>query len=147
MTWLWGVLAAGGVGFILAQQPVINGATGTALGSPLVAAAMSLSLSAVIVIAVCLITGAPLSADRIMALPWWAFLGGVIGAIFVTGGATLVPITGAALFFVCLIAGQLVGSVVADTVGAFGLEPRPLSLRKLAGIALAFSGVVLVRWG
>jgi transporter family-2 protein len=80
-------------------------------------------------------------------LPWWVIFGGLIGAVFVSGGIILVPVMGVASFFVCLIAGQLVGAVVADAIGAFGLEPRALSARKLAGVALAFAGVVLVRSG
>ena len=147
MSLLWPMLIAVFIGFGLSQQPVINAATAQVLNSPFAAAAFSLSLSAFLVFAVFLFTGAPTRPADLSALPWWSMLAGVIGAIFVAGGAMLVPLTGAALFFVCLIAGQLIGAVFADLVGTFGLEPRGVSLRKLAGVALAFMGVALVRWG
>lgn len=147
MTLFWPMLAAGVIGFALSQQPVINAATAQVLGSPFAAAAFSLSLSATFVFAVFLISGGSTEADNLTALPWWSVLAGVIGAIFVAGGAMLVPLTGAALFFVCLIAGQLIGAVFADLVGTFGLEPREISLQKLAGVVLAFAGAALVRWG
>jgi transporter family-2 protein len=147
MTLIWPMIAAALIGLAISQQPVINGATAGALGSAIAAAAFSLSLSALIVLAAVGLSGAPVRMDQVFALPWWSLLGGVIGAIFVAGGATLVPITGAAVFFTCLIAGQLAGAVFADAVGAFGLEAREVSVRKLLGVALAFAGVVLVRWG
>jgi transporter family-2 protein len=147
MTLLWPMALALFIGFALSQQPVINGATAQVLGSPLPAAALSLSLSAIIVIVATLVSGATPQAEQVFSLPWWALLGGVIGALFVAGGATLVPITGAAVFFTCLIAGQLIGAVLADAIGAFGIQERAVSARKLFGVALAFAGVFLVRWG
>ena len=139
--------AAALIGLALSQQPAINGATSGFLGSAFAAAAFSLTISALLVAGVFWFSGAPTQAGQFLTLPWWSVLGGVIGAVFVAGGAILVPVTGAAVFFVCLIAGQLLGAVIADAIGAFGLEERALSAQKLAGIALAFAGVVLVRWG
>ena len=111
------------------------------------AATFSLLLSAITVFVLFCLNGAPTQASQLLQLPWWAVFGGLFGAAFVSGGIILVPIMGATIFFLCLIAGQLVGSVVADTIGAFELEPQALTLRKLAGVMLAFCGVVLVRWG
>ena len=147
MIWLWPMLASMLIGLALSQQPAINGATSGVLDSAIAAAAFSLTISAFMVATVFWLSGAPTRAVQFFELPWWSVLGGVIGALFVTGGAMLVPITGAAVFFTCLIAGQLLGAVIADAVGAFGLEKQALSVWKLAGIALAFAGVVLVRWG
>ena len=141
------MLLAVAIGFALSQQPVINAAVALVLNSPFAAAALSLGLSAVFVFAVFLATGAPTKPADMLALPWWAIFAAVIGAFFVAGSTVLIPITGAALFFVCLIAGQLLGAVFADLVGPFGFEPRGISVQKFAGVALAFIGVALVRWG
>lgn len=147
MTWLWPMMVAVLIGCALSVQPVINSVTAGIFDSVFAAATFSLLLSAVTVFGLWWFSGAPTRPAQLFDLPWWAVLGGLIGAVFVSGGAMLVPVMGAAAFFVCLIAGQLVGSVLADMFGAFGLEPRALSVRKLAGVALAFAGVVLVRWG
>lgn len=147
MTYLWPMLAAVLIGSALSMQPVINSVSAGVLNSAFAAAAFSLLLSAMTVFAIWWFSGAPTRPAQLLDLPWWAVFGGLIGAAFVSGGAILVPVMGATAFFVCLIAGQLVGSVFADTFGAFGQEPRALSVRRLAGVALAFAGVVLVRWG
>jgi len=147
MNWLWPMLIAVLIGSALSLQPVINSVTAGVLNSAFAAATFSLLLSALTVYAVWWFSGAPTKPSQLFDLPWWAVFGGLIGAAFVSGGAILVPLMGATAFFVCLIAGQLAGSIVADTFGAFGQEPRALSVRKLAGVSLAFAGVVLVRWG
>lgn len=147
MTWLWPVVAATLIGVGLSLQPVINGVSASVLNSALAAAIISLLVSGVLVFALFWLKGEPTRLGQLFDLPWWIVFGGLFGAVFVSGSVVLVPVMGAASFFVCLIAGQLVGSVVADVIGAFGLEPRALSARKLAGIVLAFAGVVLVRSG
>ncbi|NND89829.1 MAG: EamA-like transporter family protein, partial [Granulosicoccus sp.] len=73
--------------------------------------------------------------------------GGMIGVSIVAGGAALAPVTGAALFFVCLVAGQLLGAAAADHIGAFGMPVRPLSLTRIAGLLLVFFGALLVHRG
>ncbi len=147
MSLLWPILAAVLIGAALSFQPIINSASASVLNSAFAAATFSLLLSAITVFVLFCLNGAPTQASQLLQLPWWAVFGGLFGAAFVSGGIILVPIMGATVFFLCLIAGQLVGSVVADAIGAFELEPQALTLSKLAGVMLAFCGVVLVRWG
>ena len=54
---------------------------------------------------------------------------------------------GVALFFVCVVAGQLIGASLADHFGAFGMEVKPVSLMKAAGLLLVLAGAVLVQRG
>ena len=140
-------LLAALIGLALSLQPVINGATAGALNSVFAAAGFSLVVSAVLVAVVFLASGAPTRLDQVFALPWWSPLGGVIGALYVVGGATRVPVTGAAVFFTRLTAGQLAGAVFADATGAFGIAVQSVSIPKMLGLALAFAGVLLVRLG
>ena len=146
MSFLWPFLAAVLIGVALSFQPIVNSASASVLNSAFAAATFSLLLSAVFVFILFCLNGAPTKASQLLLLPWWAVFGGVFGALFVSGGIIFVPIMGATAFFLCLVVGQLVGSVFADTIGAFELEPQALTLRKLVGIVLAFCGVVLVRW-
>lgn len=141
----WSVPVAFAIGVALSQQPVINAVTSQILNSAFAAAAVSLGISTLIVLGMFAVSGAPTQPASFWSLPWWAVLAGLFGAVFVSGGAMLVPVMGATLFFLCLIAGQLTGAVVADTIGAFGVEQKALTWRKLAGVALAFAGVLLVR--
>jgi len=147
MSLYWSLPVAFAIGVALSQQAAINAASSQVLNSAFAAAAFSLAISTVVVLFLFMASAAPTQPASLMALPWWAVLAGLIGAVFVSGGAMLVPVMGVTLFFLCLIAGQLVGSVIADSIGAFGVEQKSLTLRKLAGVALAFAGVLLVRLG
>ena len=147
MTWLWPIMAAISIGFALAFQPAINSSLAVILNSSFAAAAFSLLLSFIIVFALFCLSGPSIPPGQFVNLPWWAVFGGIFGAAFVSGSIFLVPVMGATTFFVCLIAGQLSGAVLADATGAFGLEVRSLSAKKLVGSGLAFCGVLLVRWG
>ena len=80
-------------------------------------------------------------------MPWWIFLAGFIGALFVAGGVVIAPVIGAQLFFVTMIGGQLLGATLADHFGLFGLAVRPLSLERALGLALVLSGALLVQRG
>ena len=141
------LLAAVAIGICFAAQPAINGTAARILGSPLTATALSIAITlASCLVAIPLFAGLP-QPQAFAHLPWWVVFGGLIGVFVVAGSAALVPITGAAVFFVCMIAGQLIGAALVDHFGAFGIDARPVSAVKLMGIGLALAGVVLVRVG
>ena len=141
------LFAAIALGVCFAAQPAINGMVVRILGSPIAAATLSVVITLVCCLAFLLITSTTPSTSSLTQLPWWVVLGGLIGALVVVGGAAIAPVTGVAVFFVCLIAGQLLGSVFVDYVGAFGMEQRPISLLKAMGVLLALGGAILVRIG
>ncbi|MDG2403903.1 MAG: DMT family transporter, partial [Paracoccaceae bacterium] len=108
MSLLWPFLTAVLIGVALSFQPIVNSASASLLNSAFAAATFSLLLSAVFVFVLFCLNGAPTQVSQLLLLPWWAVFGGVFGALFVSGGIILVPIMGATVFFLCLIAGQLV---------------------------------------
>ena len=144
---LFYLFAAFAIGVIFAAQPAINGEAARVLGSAIPAAALSVAITFLACLALMPSNGGFPKPASFLQLPWWVILGGLIGAFVVAGSAAIVPVTGAAMFFVCLIAGQLVGSMLVDVFGAFGMAERPINLIKLSGVALALGGVVLVRFG
>ena len=52
-----------------------------------------------------------------------------------------------ALFFACVVAGQLGGAMLADHFGWFGVAVRSITLVRLLGFALVLGGAVLVQRG
>ena len=146
---LWLYLAAAlMLGMIIAIQPLMNAVLARAIGSPYGAAAISILVAFIGALLMILVAGrGDTSRASLSAVPWWIYLAGFIGTAFVAGGVLIAPVTGALLFFLCAIAGQLLGATLADHFGAFGLEVRPISLERLAGLALVLAGVVLVRRG
>ncbi len=135
------------IGMAFACQPAINSVAAKALGSPWPATALSVAITLAASVLVMLITRTTPTMEMMGGLPWWIIIGGLIGVLVVGGGVAIVPVTGVALFFVCMIAGQLLGSVMLDHLGAFDLPVREISLSRLAGVFLTFAGVFLVRFG
>jgi transporter family-2 protein len=78
-------------------------------------------------------------------LPWYAWVGGLYGAIFVVAAAWGVPRLGVALTITLMVAGQLLIGLILDHFGAFGTPQHPISPGRLAGIALVLVGVLMVR--
>ena len=62
-----------------------------------------------------------------------------------TQGVKLAPIISMAGYYVCIVAGQMVFSVLLDVYGLFGYPVRGLQLLKLVGTVLVFVGAVVVQ--
>ena len=134
------------MGAALSLQPAINATMARVLGNPLLAAGISISISLIVVVALWLVWGkAAGDFSQFKHLPWWVMVGGVVGAIFVAGSIVTAPVLGVALFFVCMVAGQLIGSTIIDQVGAFGLEVKPINTMKMVGLGLVILGAGLVQ--
>ena len=135
------------IGAVFAAQPSINAAAAQIFGSAIPAAVLSIAITLAASGGLMIVTNTMPTAAMMKALPWWVVFGGLIGVAVVAGGAAIVPITGAALFFVCFVAGQLAGSLLLDQFGAFGMAVRDVSPLRLIGLLCTLLGVVLVRYG
>ncbi|MEE4174287.1 MAG: DMT family transporter [Xanthomonadales bacterium] len=78
-----------------------------------------------------------------LALPWWAWLGGLLGAVYVSLTIITVPVIGPTALVVLLILGQMVAGTALDHFGIL-TEADPISLPKLLGLGLVFLGTWLV---
>jgi hypothetical protein len=72
-------------------------------------------------------------------------LGGAAGALFVVGAVLVVPRTGVAVFFICVVLGQVLGAAVLDQFGAFGLDSHAITWPRVLGILLLLVGVALTQ--
>ncbi len=88
---------------------------------------------------------APPSALALSRAPWWAWLGGLLGAFYVTAVVFLTPRLGVAATLGLAVAGQMIGALVLDQLSAFGLAYRPVTPSRIAGAALLVVAVVLIR--
>ena len=142
------MVAAMVVGAMISTQPTLNAILARAIGSAYGAAAISIFVALCFGIILTLLTGAGnISRATLATVPWWVFLAGVVGTIFVAAGPVIAPAIGALLFFVCIVAGQLLGAAIADHFGAFGLAVRELTMQRGAGLALVLVGAILVNRG
>lgn len=138
------VVLAGGA---TALQAPTNARLATAVAGPVNAAFVSFAVgtAALGLVAAIMHNRPDLTATR--ALPPYAWVGGLYGAVFVVAAAWGVPRLGVATTITLMVAGQLMLSLVLDHFGALGVPQNPISLTRLAGVALVIGGVLLVRRG
>ena len=142
------IVMAVSIGVMVSLQPSINAVMARELSSSLLASTISIGISfCLIFVAWQLLGKGEGEISHIRQLPWWIIFGGVAGMIFVIGGVMVAPVLGIALFFVCIIGGQVLGSTLIDQLGAFGLPVKPVSSVKLIGLGFVLTGVVLVQYG
>ena len=77
--------------------------------------------------------------------PWWAWCGGLLGAVFVVTAAWLAPTLGASTLLSVAIAGQMTSALVLDHYGLVGFPQRPISAGRAVGVLLLVAGVVMIR--
>lgn len=132
-------------GAATALQAPTNAKMMGAVGSPVNAALVSFAVgtAALGLLAVILQTRPDMAAAR--ALPAYAWVGGLYGAIFVVAAAWGVPRLGVATTIILMVAGQLLLSVVLDHFGAMGMPKQPISWGRVAGVLMVVGGVLMVR--
>jgi len=127
-------------------QQVLNSNLRMALNSAAWSGFMSYLVGVVCMALLALLIGDPFPSASVAArIPWWAWSGGLFGAIFIGLAIVLVPHLGAATFLALLVTGQMFASVTFDHFGWLGLAQRPIDALRLLGVALLIAGVVLIR--
>jgi bacterial/archaeal transporter family-2 protein len=92
-------------------------------------------VAAIALIAGGLLAGAPWDA------PWWAYLGGPLGVVFIAAGSWLIARIGAAQTAILIIAGQMISGVLIDIVmGNAGNTGA-----RVLGVALILAGMWAAR--
>ena len=73
--------------------------------------------------------------------PWWMWLGGVFGVVFILTSAWAVPRLGVLVTMLSVIAGQLTGALVYDLLLPVG--DNTLTWQIVAGVLLTFVAVYI----
>ena len=132
-------------GILAALQPCMNGTLAVSLGSTIRASLVSFAVSLAVAAALVAVRPADRLALRCLArtgAPWWAWLGGALGAVFVAAVTVAVPVTGAALLTVLIVFGMLCSGLMLDAFGWLGTERRRIPPQQPAGLALMFFGII-----
>jgi len=139
-------LGALGAGISVAVQQVLNGGLRAALNSPAWAGFFSYLGGLLTMIAVLVAFREQMPSWKLMSeTPWWAWVGGILGGVFILLVILLLPSLGAATLLALVVAGQMSAAVVIDHFGAFGLTQHSVSISRLLGVALIIGGVVLIK--
>lgn len=144
--WFWR-LAGVVTGMLSATQTAINGHLGTVLHSSLKAALVSFFVGMVALILIVLIsrTKLQLATPAGQHNPWWMWVGGLIGALYVLGNVVLVPLVGTGLAVVIVLVGLMAGSLLIDQFGWLGAKRHPITVVQIVGLLIMIVGVALIR--
>ncbi|WP_159717893.1 DMT family transporter [Geminicoccus flavidas] len=131
----------------ISMQPLLNAQVASRAGHPIYGALISVFVSTCLM-AVLVVAGrlpAP-NLRELVAGPWWMWIGGIIGALYVLAALMATPRLGAATTVAIFIAGQLIASILIDHFALLGVPGHPIDLPRLIGVAMLAGGVVLIRW-
>ena len=115
-------------------------------GSSMSAAFISFLVGAIALAAYVLLLRQPLPTPlQISTAPWWVWLGGIVGVLYIVVAIVVAPKIGPAVMFSLVVAGQMLNSLIIDQFGLFGFEVHHISPLRIVGVTLLIGGVVLIR--
>ncbi len=134
------------IGGLLAVQGSINSQLGGLLKSPLQAAFVNFFVGTLILLAINVATktGIP-EKETVEAIPLYLFVGGVMGAVYVSSAIILIPKIGVATMLGASIGGQMIVASIIDHYGYFNIAVHTISPGRIIGIVLLIIGVFLIQ--
>ncbi|MGI8467888.1 MAG: DMT family transporter [Pyrinomonadaceae bacterium] len=133
-------------GMAMPTQATVNSKLATTIDSPILAAFISFAVGTVALFIYILLAGVPLNnLASSKNAPLVAWIGGFLGAFFVSVMATIVPRVGVALAFSLAIGGQMLVTLLIDHFGWLGVPEKPINLMRIFGATLITLGVILIR--
>jgi transporter family-2 protein len=132
-------------GVLVGMQAPINSRLGKVVGTAQAATFSFLVGTAVLVAISAFWSGGGLTAlAHVNRAPWWALVGGLLGAVYVTVALVAVRTLGVSSLTAVVIAGQLTISVVIDRFGLLGVARQQIGAQRVLGLVLLVAGVLLV---
>jgi bacterial/archaeal transporter family-2 protein len=123
-------------GVVLPVQFGVNSQLRTFVGGPLAVGAVALGVAALVV--------QRSLPGSVASAPWWAWTGGLLGALFVLASIILTPRLGAATTIGLILTGQVLASIVIDHFGLIQVPVHEASFPRIIGALLIVAGVVMV---
>lgn len=138
------ILLAVAAGCFVGLQAPVNARLGRQVGA-LQAATVSFAIGTLALILVASLSSGGLSSvgDATRA-PWWALVGGILGAFYVTVALLTVRTLGLSGLTAIVVTGQLAIAVVVDRFGLLGIAKQHIDASRILGLVLLVVGVVLV---
>jgi bacterial/archaeal transporter family-2 protein len=143
---LFAVLAIA-AGTLFPMQTSANALLAKSVGGPIAATTISFTIGWFVLLLINFVGFRQFpSLAAVAATPLYLlFVGGAIGAVFLSVNVILAPKLGAAALLCFVIAGQLFAAMAVDRLGLFAFAVRELSPGRVVGVLLVFAGAVLVR--
>ena len=141
------MLTAFMAGTLIPVQAASSATLGRMLGHPLWGAAVALSTGVVAILVVAILMRLPVPKfQSAVGGPWWMWIGGVTGAVYVATSLALLPKVGASGFLLSVIAGQMIAAMLLDHFGLLGLTAKPVSFGRFWGVGIMLLGLVVAQF-
>lgn len=134
------------IGFLLAIQGSINTQLTTFLKHPMQGALVNFLVGTIALIGLNLIFKTQIPDwTHLKTAPFYLFIGGILGALFVSSVIFFIPKIGVTTVLAASIAGQLFAASIIDHFGFFGVTIQQISMGRIAGILLLLGGIFLIQ--
>jgi len=138
------VMLAAAAGCFVGLQAPVNARLGRQVGSLQAATVSFLIGTLALVLVASLSSGGLPGIGNAAKAPWWALIGGVLGAFYVTVALLTVRTLGLSALTAIVVTGQLVIAVLVDRFGLLGLSRQHIGVPRIVGLVFLLVGVVLV---
>lgn len=141
---IW-IMIAFASGAFLPVQAGLNTKLGKSIASPVHASMISFLVGVITVFIYTELTKQPVSWAGVKTAPWYSWVGGMLGAFYVTAIILAFPKIGPALTFGLVVAGQMVIAVLLDHFNILVAQQHSINVWRLLGIVLIITGVIIIR--
>jgi bacterial/archaeal transporter family-2 protein len=132
-------------GMLQAAGAAMGGELNKSLVNPWLATAISFMLVFFLTVALFACIPRPLpSVGDVAAMPWWAPLGGIVGAVAVFSGFILIQKLGAGPVNGITITANILASLAIDHFGLLRMEQHAMNPMRAIGAVLMVLGVSLI---
>lgn len=142
MIFFLGILTGAG----LPVQTSINTILTRKVASPYNASLISFVVALFFLSCLLLLTGQNLFIpfDKIWHEPFWIWMGGLCGVVFLTGNILVFPRIGSVQTVILPVFGQILMGLIIDNFGLFHSEQSPLTFFRILGAVFVATGIVIV---
>ena len=135
--------ALAGIAFVV--QQAANAKLRGALGSGLWAGFTNFAVGGLaVLVVIALLREAVPTPSAAGRAPWYAWIGGLLGALYIVGSVFLLPRIGAASLIALILVGQMLASLAFDHFGLMGVPVHAASVPRIVGAVLLIAGVGLI---
>jgi len=144
MNWIFIVLDIL-AGMALPLQGAINSKLASFMHNPFLSALISFTIGTIALLIYVLVSRIPLSQlSGVREAPMITWIGGLLGAFFITATLLTVPKLGVALTFSLVILGQMIVTLPMDHFGLLGVMVRSITWPRILGVVLVIAGTILI---
>ncbi|MCU9614705.1 DMT family transporter [Caldibacillus lycopersici] len=145
--WIWRIVGIC-AGMLMSIQAAVNGQLGVVLGSPFQAAFVSFfvgSITLIIIVGIKDRNYKNIVEPIKQSAPWWVWLGGIIGGIYVLANVFLVDQIGTGQTVVLALFGQIAGSLIVEQFGLLKSTKNRITAIQIVGLICMLAGVFLIK--